>query len=246
MRTCKERGMETMKQFEVRFTIQESTEMSKKSYYDTIPRQKVITFQSTKPKKKLTMDEDETTSFAEFISCFDEKKLNLKFVMNFPVTSKPYAICGDDSETRSNPKSLFRNKLQSLCPIKPLSSAPIDISVSVVDPMRLVRMIPIKGCEPTTFLTWSKKVFLYIEKLPGTSIHIVFDNYAYYPDSFIPLSKGRKSDCAERNINKLNQVLPNLSERQQFLSNNKNKLSMCKLPAEFFVSGEEYTEKKNL
>ena len=30
-RTCQERGVEAMKQFEVRFTIQESTEMSKKS-----------------------------------------------------------------------------------------------------------------------------------------------------------------------------------------------------------------------
>ena len=66
--------------------------------------------------------------------------------------------------------------------------------------MRLVRMIPIKGCEPPTFLTWSKKVFSYIEKLPGTSIHIAFDNYAYYPDSLIPLSKGRKSDGVESNI----------------------------------------------
>ena len=85
-------------------------------------------------------------------------------------------------------------------------------------------MIPIKGCEPPTFLTWSKKVFSYIEKLPGTSIHIVFDNYAYYPDTFIPLSKGRKSDGAERTINSLNQVLPNASEWQEFLSNDKNKL----------------------
>ena len=103
VRTCKERGVEAMKQFEVRFKIQDSAEMSKKSYYDTIPRQKVITFQSTKPKKKL-MDEDKTKSFAEILSCFDENKLNLKFIMNFAVTSKPYAICGDDGETRANPK----------------------------------------------------------------------------------------------------------------------------------------------
>ena len=109
--------------------------------------------------------------------------------MNFPVTSKPHAICGNDGETRAKPKSLFRNKLQSLCPIKPLCNTPIDISLSVVDGMRLVRMIPIRGCEPPTFLTSPKEVFSYIEKLPGTSIHIVFDNYAYYPDSFISLSK---------------------------------------------------------
>ena len=62
-----------MNQFKVRFTVHESTEMSKKSYYDTIPRQKVITFQSTKPKKTLTMDEDEKKSIAEILSYFDEK-----------------------------------------------------------------------------------------------------------------------------------------------------------------------------
>ena len=41
------------------------------------------------------MDEDETKSFVKIL-CFDEKKLNLKFIMNFLVTSKPYAICGDN------------------------------------------------------------------------------------------------------------------------------------------------------
>ena len=49
-----------------------------------------------------------------------------------------------------------------------------------------------------------------------------------------------KSDGAERNINNLNQVLPNISEWQEFLSNDNNKLSICKLLAEFF---EVYTEK---
>ena len=133
-----------------------------------------------------------------------KNKINLKFIMNFPVTSKPYVICGDDGEARANPKLLFRNKLHSLCPIKPLPHTPIDICVSVVDAMRLLCMIPIKGCEPPRFLTWSKKVFSCIEKLPDTSIYIVFDNYAYYPDSFIPLPKGRKSDGAEKSINNLN------------------------------------------
>ena len=150
-----------------------------------------------------------------------KNKINLKFIMNFPVTSKPYAICGGDGETRANPKLLFRNKLHSFWPIKPLSNTPIDITVSVVDTMKLVCMISIKGCEPPTFLTWSKKVFSYIKKLPDTSIHIVFDNYAYYPDSLIALPKGRKSDGAEKNINNLNQVLPNPSEWQEFLSDDK-------------------------
>ena len=50
----------------------------------------------------------------------------------------------------------------------------------------------------------SKKLFSYNEILLCASIHIVFDNYAYYPDLFILLSKARKSDGAERNINNLN------------------------------------------
>ena len=49
--------------------------MSKKSYYDTIPSQNVITLQSAKPNKKLTMDEDEKKSFAEILSYFDETKI---------------------------------------------------------------------------------------------------------------------------------------------------------------------------
>ena len=57
--------------------------------------------------------------------------------------------------------------------------SPIHLSVSVVNAMKLVFMIPIKGCEPPAFLTWSKKVFSDIEKLTGTYIHILFDNYAY-------------------------------------------------------------------
>ena len=71
----------------------------------------------------------------------------------------------------------------------------------------------------------------------------MFDNYAYYPDSLIALPKGRKSDGTEKSINNLNQVLPNPSEWQEFLSDDKNKLSIRKLLAEFFVSGEVYTEK---
>ena len=46
VRKCKERGVEAMNQFEVRFTVQESTGMSKKSYYDTIPRQKVLEYKT--------------------------------------------------------------------------------------------------------------------------------------------------------------------------------------------------------
>ena len=33
-------------------------------------------------------------------------------IMNWPVTSKSYSICGENEKTRSNRKSNFRNNLQ--------------------------------------------------------------------------------------------------------------------------------------
>ena len=153
-----------------------------------------------KLKKIITICEDENKSFGEILSCYDGRKLNLRFIMNWPVTSKPYAICAEDGKVRSNPKSLFRNKLQSLCTQRPVPNPPIDISVSIVDAMRVVRVIPIRDSDPPTFLTWAKKVFAYVERLPGETVHVVFDNYASDDYTYIPLSKGRVNNSIERNI----------------------------------------------
>ena len=43
--------------------------------------------------------------------------------------------------------------------------------------MRVVQIIPIKGTDPPLYSTWAKRLFAYIENLPGDNIHIVFDNY---------------------------------------------------------------------
>ena len=83
----------------------------------------------------------------------------------------------------------------------------------------------------------------YIENLPGSNIHIVFDNYNCEGDQFISLSKERLESSTERNISSLNQVLPNANEWSEFLSNRKNKLQLCNLLADYFTSGEIATEK---
>ena len=93
--------------------------------------------------------------------------------------------------------------------------------------MRVVRIIPIKGTDPPLHLTWAKKLFAYIENLPGNNIYIVFDNYNCEGDQFISLSKERL----------------NANEWSEFLSNRKNKLQLCNLLADYFTSGEIATEK---
>ena len=61
-------------------------------YYGTISRQEIQLFSTKAEKKKQTIESDECQSFAEVFSLFDEKKLNLKLVLEWPVFSKPWAI----------------------------------------------------------------------------------------------------------------------------------------------------------
>ena len=82
-----------------------------------------------------TIAEDENKSFGEIFACFDNQTLNLSQIMNWPVTNKPYSICSKDGKVKANRKSLFRNKLQSLCPVAPTNFAPKSVSASVVHAM---------------------------------------------------------------------------------------------------------------
>ena len=190
-----------------------------------------------------TIAEDENKSFGEIFGCYDNQTLSLRQIMNWAMTNKPYSICSEDGKFKANTKSLFRNKLQSLCTVAPTNFAPKYVSASVVDAMRVVRIIPIKGTDPPLYSTWAKKLFAYIENLPGNNIHIVFDNYNCEDDQFIILSKERLESSTERNISSLNQVLPNVNEWSEFLSNRKNKLQLRNLLADYFTSGEIATEK---
>ena len=74
----------------------------------------------------LSTTEDEIESYGE-ISRFDNKKLDHGMIMNWPVTSKPYSICGEHEKTRSRRKSDFRNKLKLMLPLKPKNIPPTDL-----------------------------------------------------------------------------------------------------------------------
>ena len=138
---------------------------------------KVVSFVTTTNKKISTIAEDENKSVGEIFVSFDNQTLNLRQIMNWPVINKPYSICFEDGKVKTNTKSLLQNKLQLLCPLVPNNFAPKCVSASVVDAMRIVRVILIKGTDPPLYSTCAKKLFAYIENSPGNNIHIVFDNY---------------------------------------------------------------------
>ena len=53
---------------------------------------------------------------------------------------------------------------------------PVNISSSMVDAMRVIRLISIAGLKPRTFKSWADRVISYLKAIPGKYLHI-FDNY---------------------------------------------------------------------
>ena len=96
--------------------------------------------------------------------------------MHGRVTEKPWSIVNENDKARSTAKSIFCNLLQQNSTVHPSNNVPADIEVSIVDAVRVVKMVPVKKLKPRTFRRWANDVFKYIKHLPGNTAHIVFDN----------------------------------------------------------------------
>ena len=86
-------------------------------------------------KKKHSITEYKKESFGSILSVFESQKLNLKYIMNWPVTTKPWAIWKAPGKTKADLKSLFCNSLLTLCPSQPATFQPQPIKCCVVDGM---------------------------------------------------------------------------------------------------------------
>ena len=78
--SLKERGQQPVTEFIGRFTLLEDTTTGK-SYYAPIKKQAVNLFKAYNTKKKLSIPEDEGQLFAEILSIFDDKSLDLPKIM---------------------------------------------------------------------------------------------------------------------------------------------------------------------
>ena len=73
--------------------------------------------------------------------------------MDYCVTSKSWSIVNEYERIDCNNKSYFWNYLQSVSP-SPKVQKPLDnMSRSVVDAMRVLRLISIAGSKPRTFMS---------------------------------------------------------------------------------------------
>ena len=126
---------------------------NKQSYYSPIKKQNIKLFNIKSSKKKQSIIAvDEYQSLTEVFALYDQKKLDLRKLM-CPVTSKLWAIVNEDMKSRNNQKSLFRNELQLMSTNPPSAVAPEDIETSIVDGMRVVRLITLSKLTITIIST---------------------------------------------------------------------------------------------
>ena len=95
--------------------------------------------------------EDEIEAFVSILAIFESQKSNLKYIVNWPVTIKPWPIYNALEKRASKSKSLLRNSLLDLCPSL---AEPAESQINeccIVDAMKAVRIIPISDLDDCTF-----------------------------------------------------------------------------------------------
>ena len=225
-----ERGEIARDEFVGRFT----QDNKKLNYYDPIKRQPLKLFQKKTTKKKHSIPEDEGQSFTDIFAMFDERKLDLCKIMDYCVTSKLWAIVNKDEKSRNSNKRLFENHLQNLSPIPKTHKIQDNISTSIVDAMRAIRMISVADLKPHTFKSRVDEIINYLSLMAGNNLHVIFDNYSY--EYSVP-SKHREASQMERVINSLNQDLSTTKEWNEFLMNYKSKLQIVNLLVDYIKLG---------
>ena len=151
-KTAKKHGEDERKEFFRRFTCVNSLVTTKSTYYDSISKQLCTIFAPKKSaKKELVIPTDEGKLFAEILSEFSGKTLELNQVTHNRVTEKSWSIVNENDKARSTAKSIFRNLLQQNSTVRPSNNVPADIEVSIFDAMRVVKMVPVKKLKPRTF-----------------------------------------------------------------------------------------------
>ena len=192
-------------------------------------------FKEKTSKKKSSIPEDESQSFADILLKYDNEKLDLRNILNYCVTIRPWALVNEDGKSRQSRKSLFRNYLQVMCPMPKTTTPPDPMKATIVDAMRFVRDTPITGLPKRgTSRMWPTRPMNRFKSLPGNVLHIIFDSYGY--DHQHP-RKNRDQDGNERCINNLDQQVPFPSEWEEFLKNGRNKLQLANLLVDLIKDG---------
>ena len=127
--------------------------------------------------------------------------------------------------------------MEVLSPIPLTTPLPQGIHISVVDAMRVVRLIPVSDLKSRTFKYWAIAIYVlnHLDLLPGTEIQVVFHDYQY---AYETPSNNRDTSEWERIASNLDQELPDTKEWSSFLSNEKNKYQLVNLLVQLILEND--------
>ena len=148
-------------------------EGTKLSYYDPFKQQPLKLFENKTTKKKHSTPEDEGQSFTDIFAMHDEKKLDLRKIMDNCVASKPWAVLNEDEKSRSNSKHLLQNHLKNFSSIPKIHKILGNMSTSIVDVMRAIRTISVAALKPLTFKSWADEIMNYLGLMCGNNLNVI-------------------------------------------------------------------------
>ena len=139
------------------------------------------------------------------------QKVNLKYIKNWPVATKPWAICNAPGKRITNSKSLFCNNLLALCPSQPEIPAPQSSECCIVDAMRIVRIIPISDPDENAFRCCGKHFVNYLISSRSCDLCNIWQLRKWYRIQHLQREIPERK---EPNITSLNQTLCKSSNQE--------------------------------
>ena len=97
--------------------------------------------------------------------------------MSWCLFSRPWMFVKEDETSRESRQAIFRNHLQSLSETPPTNEVPSPIDITIVDAMRVVRLIQTTGLKKRTFRCWAERIAKYLLLEPLEKKYLIRRNF---------------------------------------------------------------------
>ena len=178
---CHENGRKQLASF-VEQRLMVNDEGQKKSFYDPLPRSKVLTFSTaksvgqTKPKRAEMNGED---TYLRLLAINAFKKIPLDRVLAFENAHVLLSLFSDDESMMSCKKSDFLEKLENLAGSENILRSIEPPDCIVFDGMATIQMLPAPTDTKDTYQQMAAAFWTHIFNCSAgvSNIHVVFDRY---------------------------------------------------------------------
>lgn len=237
-----EKGCEQMDTF-----VKKRLDTSEESFWDPIPNLNIKTFSTTTKKTKIKTASDKfiTVSadrdlFGRLLIVSNARKVNLKEVLSYELSTVPFALAHQDGSLRKTAKSVLAKLLEKQVEVLPrLLSSSLE-TISIIDGMAMVQML--KSAGAGTFGELATKYFTSITAPLSQSncdeVHIIFDQY--WETSIKGGERQRRGSTSSLEVYIHGPSTPIPKQWGKYIANPQNKVNLCDfLTSSFCNIGKE-------